>query len=79
MIQSLKSPIKEMLIPAPDGASLDFFTSKSYRLNSVSVWINGIKLIPEWDDGFIELGGQTVRMKEPPLEFDSLQVEYEAL
>jgi hypothetical protein len=79
MIQALQKPIKETLLPAPDGIAIDFFTSKTYKLNSVSLWINGIKLIRDWDDGFEELGGNMIRMKEAPLEFDSVQAEYEAL
>lgn len=70
---------KETLTPEPNGVRKSFYTSVPYKANSVSIWLNGVKLIKEWDDGFAELGGTEVLMSEPPLLGDSLQAEYEAL
>ena len=71
--------IKETMTPSPDGVEVKFYTSQSYRGNSVSVWLNGIKLIKEFDDGFDETGSNEVTMKETPLTGDSLQAEYQPL
>lgn len=70
--------MKETLVPSPDGVVTSFFTSVVYRPGTVSVWLNGIKLIKGWDDGFMENGGREIVMNEAPLFGDSLQVEYEA-
>ncbi|UCG53161.1 MAG: hypothetical protein JSW58_06305 [Candidatus Latescibacterota bacterium] len=77
-VQVTKDPVKETLVPDPDGVTVDFQTSANYQPGSVAIWFNGVKLIREWDDGFAELGGNTVRMAEAPRTGDSLQVEYEA-
>ncbi len=76
---SARDPSKELLTPDPDGVIVDFQTSQPYRAGSVSVWVNGFRLDPNWDTGFDELGGSTIRMKEAPLQGDSLQAQYEAL
>jgi len=69
--------VKDTLTPAPDGVIVDFQTLLDYKPGTVSVWLNGIKLIDIWDDGFEELGGKTIRMKDAPWVGDSLQAEYE--
>lgn len=72
-----KNPIKEELSPDPDGFKIDFQTSQAYKSGTVSIWRNGIRKIQDWDDGFEELGGTTIRMKEAPLTGDSLTAQYE--
>lgn len=77
---AVKNPVKELLTPSPDGVVTEFYTSSAYKTNSVSVWLNGIKLIPFFDDGFTTAGGtSTITMKEAPLTGDSLQAEYDAI
>jgi acyl dehydratase len=76
-VQVTKNAIKETLTPEPDSIIVDFQTSSAYKINTVSVWQNGIRLIQNWDDGFTEMGGTTIRFSEPPLFGDTLQVEYE--
>jgi len=71
-------PIKESLAPEPNGVEVDFQTSQPYKSGTVSVWLNGLRKIQDWDDGFDELGGTTIRMREAPLTGDSLQAMYEA-
>ena len=70
--------VKESLSPEPNGVITEFYTSMPYKMGTVSVWQNGIRLIQDWDDGYVELGGITIRMNEAPLLGDTLQVEYEA-
>ena len=77
MVMVTSTPVKEMLTPSPDGVTLDFQTSQAYKSGTVSVWVNGLRKIQDWDDGFEELGGTTIRMKEAPLTGDSLHAMYE--
>lgn len=72
-------PKKESLFPDPDGVNTDFQTSVTYKSGTVSVWLNGIRLVAELNTGFLELGGNTIRMKEAPLPGDSIQAMYEPL
>jgi len=72
------NPVKEVLTPDPDGIRTDFYTSRPYVARSVSVWLNGLRLDPQADDAFLEVGGNTIRMKEAPWAGDSLQVQYDA-
>ena len=72
-------PLKETLTPSPDGIETEFYTSQLYMDNSVSVWINGVKKIRDWDDGFEETGSSEITMNEAPLTGDSIQAEYDPL
>lgn len=72
-----REPIKETLIPAPDGVRVEFQTSRNYKPKSVSVWLNGMRLAPSLETGFLESGGSTITMKEAPWAGDSLQVQYD--
>jgi len=76
-VMASKDPEKETLTPDPDGVTVDFFTTKDYKPGTVAVWMNGIKKIKEWDDGYDEGGGKKITMKEAPWVGDSLQAEYE--
>lgn len=75
--QVVNVPTKETATPAPDGVTTDFSVTAAYNPRSVSVWHNGIKLEPDLDDGFTELGGSTFRMKIAPLTEDTIQAEYD--
>lgn len=72
-----RDPVKERPSPEPDGLRTDFDVSQPYKPGTVSVWLNGLRLVADWDDGFEELGGTTIRLKEAPLLWDSLQAQYE--
>lgn len=75
--QKVLDPQKEVLTPEPDGVSTDFTFTTAYKAGTVSIWRNGKKLFPEYDDGFLEMGGSTIRMKIPPLSGDTLMGEYD--
>jgi len=77
MIVVCQNPVKETLTPSPNGVIQKFYTSQVYRAGTVSAWINGIKLIAGWEDGFTETGVKEVTLKETPLTGDSIQAEYE--
>lgn len=79
MMVICKDPIKETLTPSPNGVLLVFYTSCAYKPGTVAVWLNGVKLIAPWEDGFTETGSTEITMKEAPLTGDSLQAEYEPL
>jgi hypothetical protein len=68
-----RSPKTETLTPAPDGVTTDFNFSFTYATGSTSVWLNGRRKIDTYDDGWTELGGTAVRLKEAPLAGDTVQ------
>lgn len=68
--------ITERLTPEPDGVTTTFYTTQPFLPNSVSVWVNGMRRIKAWDDGFFEVPPNQVELKEAPLEGDSVQAEY---
>lgn len=71
--------IKELWVPEPDGVNTDFETSGNYKFGTVSIWLNGIRIVSDLASGFTELGGKTIRMKELPLLGDTLHAMYEAI
>ena len=70
-------PIKEPLVPDPDGVRTAFYTTQSYVNKSISVWLNGLRLDPNVEEAFIEEGSNLILMKEPPEVGDSLYVQYD--
>ncbi len=74
---SLNRPVKELLTPEPDGAVTDFTTAQRFHPGTVSIWVNGLRRLAAWDDGFTEIDDQTIRLKEAPLTGDSVQAEYQ--
>lgn len=77
MVLTVKNPIFENLNPNPDGVNTQFYTSQKYERGTVSLWVNGIRKIKDWDDGFDDPGDTLIIMKEAPLLGDSLQGRYE--
>lgn len=69
--------MRELVTPEPDGVNRIFWTSVEYFSGTVSVWKNGVRLVPGWDTGYEELGSRQIQMKEAPLTGDSLSVQYE--
>ena len=78
-IVAAKNPFKETLIPSSDGVTQKFYTSQNYKSGSVALWLNGIKKIQPWEDGFTETGSKEITMNEAPLTGDSVQAEYQPL
>jgi hypothetical protein len=75
--QHLQVAIKESPTPAPDGTTQIFFCSSEYKAGTVSVWLNGLRLVKAWEDGFEELGGSRIWMNEAPQTGDALHVQYD--
>lgn len=67
----------ETLTPDPDGTRLIFFTQQLYKLDTVSIWVNGIRKIKSWEDGYAEAGAGTVVFTEAPKPGDSIQAQYD--
>lgn len=72
-----RDPVKEILTPDPDGIRVKFYTSRNYQSNSLSVWLNGMRLDPFLETGYLESGSNEVTMKEAPWVGDSLQAQYD--
>lgn len=59
----------------PDGVTTDFAVPP-FAVGTVLVYHNGQRKFPDLDDGFLEVVPAVVRMKEPPLEGDTLEFVY---
>jgi hypothetical protein len=77
-VQLLHNQVIELLDPLPDGVVQEFSTSRNFKPGTVSVWLNGMRLIQEYEDGFLEIGNRYIRLKEIPRPGDCLQAQYEA-
>lgn len=62
-----------------NGSNKRFETLSSYRPGSLRVWINGVLLYRDFEDGFTEGGGKTFHMKEAPLSESTVRVFYISL
>ena len=62
-----------------DGVNTVFLSSVAYVPNSVQVWLNGQMKRKDFDDGWIELGSNKIKLKEAPLPGDVVQVFYRPL
>lgn len=66
----------EKTLENPDGFRTLFHTTVAYNPGTVRVFWNGQLVTEGRDDGWVELGGNRIRMKEPPRIGDVLQVWY---
>ena len=78
MLITAFEPKKVPMTPDPDGVRTAFFIPEAYKPNTVSVWVNGLRIIPEDADGFTLPGGAEIQMKIAPAPGDSLQAMFEA-
>lgn len=61
------APVIEPLLGAVNSVNLVFETTVDYRPGSVQVFSNGQLKTKPLGDGWVELGGRKIRMKEAPL------------
>lgn len=66
----------EKLSGSTNGVNLVFETPKDFVPGSVRVFVNGIVLVANMDDGWTELGTKKVVMKIAPIPGDVLQAYY---
>lgn len=66
--------LMEPAIGATDGTNRVFQTSAPYRPGSVIVFLNGGSLVREYENGWVELGGNSFRLNEAPLLGDTVLV-----
>lgn len=69
-------PVIQKLNGLTDGVNCEFETLTYYKPGSVMVFRNGLLLKKDFVDGWIELGGKRVYMKEAPLSIDVMKVYY---
>jgi hypothetical protein len=62
-----------------DGVNRDFQTGAPYLLGSTVVFLNGMALRRDWDNGWVELGSDKIRMNEAPITGDALQIYFRPL
>ena len=71
--------VKELAVGAVDSSNVSFGTTRKYVANTLSVFLNGQKLIK--NDDYIEVSDQLFTMLNPPLDelgyADKIAVEYE--
>jgi len=77
MIQ-LKETAGDTLVGVIDGTNITYVCSFDFNPDTVNVYVNGRLKIRDWDDGFVVLSPRTVKMKEPLLLGDSLEIEYKS-
>jgi len=68
--------ITEQLIGVIDGVNTLFQTSASYLPGTTRVFLNGVMDNPSDDSGHIELGGQSIQLKQAPVTGDNVAVRY---
>lgn len=61
------------LAGAVNGTNRVFRTPVPYVPGSVAVWINGQLRRADWDDGWVELGGDVIELKRAPQPEDVVQ------
>jgi hypothetical protein len=66
----------EQAIGPVDGTNTYFSTSVGYISGSLDVFLNGILLRKQDDDGWVELAGTNFEMKRPPSPGDIVSVFY---
>lgn len=71
LIESAAGPV--------NGFNTVFLSSVAYVPGSVQVWLNGLLKRRDYDDGWIELGSNKIRLKEAPQVGDVVQVFYRPL
>lgn len=59
-----------------DGVNRLFTTPEDYEAGTVVLYTNGAMRVPDYDDGFEELGGNVVYLRTSPLPGTVLQVMY---
>ena len=68
--------VTEPAIGAVDGTNCLFSTSVVYRRQTLVVFLNGIVLRKDWENGWKEFPLKRFRVLEAPLVGDDLQVQY---
>ena len=66
----------EPAVGIPNGSRTIFETSISYIPGSVKVFINGLVMRADYADGWTELGGRKIQLKEAPQSRDVVQFYY---
>lgn len=69
----MPSAVLRPLLGDVNGANTDFQTPAPYVPGSLAVWVNGQLRRADLNDGWQELGGSGVRMKQVPQPGDVLQ------
>jgi len=69
----------EIALGVVNGVNRDFSVGFDYVPGTTAVFLNGLALRKDWDDGWEELGKKKFRMKIPPLDGDVVQVFYVVL
>lgn len=71
IIETLQGPV--------NGFNTVFTTSSDYASGTIVVSINGLAMKKDLDDGWFELGGITVQLKEAPKIGDTVGAYYRPL
>ena len=70
------NPIFEVALGTPNGVTTVFGTTAPYKPGSVQVFMNGALRRQDFQDGWIEIGSQQVKLKEAPRVGDTVQIYY---
>jgi len=68
--------IIEPAVGTPNGTRTIFETRTAYLPGSVKVFLNGFVMRADYADGWTELGGRKIQLKEAPQIRDVVQIFY---
>ena len=60
-----------------DGVNATFTTSAPFDSSIINVWLNGVLVRRDNDDGFVVTGASTFDLNEVPVLGDTVHVRYE--
>lgn len=73
----MSEPVLAEAIGTPDGVLDEFQTPSVYYSGTVFCYLNGQLIRKVDDDGIIELGGNRIKHKKPPLANDTVHYYYQ--
>lgn len=75
----MPATVIEVAVGVIDGVNTTFRVSVMYVPGSLQVWLNGLLLRKDWDNGWVELGSNKFRLKEAPISGDVVQAYFRPL
>jgi hypothetical protein len=75
----MPSTVIEVAMGPIDGVNKSFTVSAMYVPGSLQVWLNGLLLRKDYDDGWTEQGWNKFKMKEAPIPGDVVQAYFRPL
>ena len=72
----LPPPVIRPAVGVTNGVNTTFFTPDGYVSGTLRVWLNGLLMRADYDDGWTETGPNKFQMKQAPHVGDVVQAYY---